>query len=358
MSTVMSYYGMSTPRPEQPHPMVVGVGRVGIEVELENVNRVVDAGRHWDCVSDNSLRNGGYEFVTRGRGLGGRNLHEALSSLEGALKEIDLDDGWRCSTHVHVDAREMTVQQVKNFILIYTTFERVLFRLSGWKRLKNNFCTALCYAEDCVNVLTRAWRYENTSFFDSITSNWSKYTSLNLLPLCGFGTIEVRISEAKWRRGHLLKLVNRLLAIKELAINWEGDYDSLVQYCSQRSVVDMFPKGLPRSFAANPRDILDSSIIAYDIINRDKFRRNSSSALIDRYKAQMLDTVDYDFDEEQIDSINSLDNTSFDDIRDCSEISVHDAAVVYYHTGCFRYLDDPNSMVEAYNEMNSADYRY
>lgn len=58
---------------------------------------------------------------------------------------------------------------------------------------------------------------------------WPKYTAINLQPMMSLGTIEFRGSEALIKKGELLRIVNRLLVLKNLARSKEERWDLLAQ---------------------------------------------------------------------------------------------------------------------------------
>ncbi|MGL5565631.1 MAG: amidoligase family protein [Plesiomonas sp.] len=255
------------------HPWVVGTERVGVEIELEGlqgVNRF--RSDYWDVKGDGSLRNNGYEFVMRGP-TGGVDLRNAVVEIDSFLNGKNPDGNWRCSTHVHVDVREMNAQQLKHMILIYTVLEKLLFRLSGSHRYKNNFCCALGFAQQQLKVLSRAWTQESTyEFTNRLVNGWDKYSAINLLPMTNFGSVEFRIAEAKWSKGKLMLLCNRFLAIKELAKSWQGTEDELIEHIVNSDIREILPKGIGKKVPEGiQEDLMVGYKLAYDLIT---FARN------------------------------------------------------------------------------------
>lgn len=239
----------TTPLVCNEHPLVVGVGRVGIEIELENLlnyrsNRLL----HWNIITDESLRNGGREFITKGDGLGGDVLFNASTEIEIALRGYSPDPTWRCSTHIHLDVRDLTVEEMKLVLMAYIFFEKFLFRESGWERYKNNFCVPMGLAQGQVSVLADCFTIQDITTFASIISdNWGKYTALNLKTLPTLGTFEFRMPQPAFRSVDLLKTSNRFLSLKKLAVSWEGDLDGFLAHLVDLDVSDVFDKSLGRS---------------------------------------------------------------------------------------------------------------
>lgn len=264
---VGTFYGRSPDHSTlTPHPMVVGTHRVGVEIELENITTNLGRGsRYWQQIADGSLRNHGAEFIFRAP-FGGVDLFNAMVEIDSHLHKLNPDDSQRCSTHVHVDVRDMTVAQLKNMILIYAVYERVLFQCSGWHRYRNNFCVALGFAQTMMKALSQHWHESDENFLRGVTGRWDKYTALNLLPMIDKGSVEFRISEAKWRKGQLLRLCNRFLSLKELAMAWEGSQEELIEHLMQTPVSQVLRKSLPRNLEDMTGEVEMGAKLAYDII--------------------------------------------------------------------------------------------
>lgn len=247
------------------HPLINGVCRIGVELEVENIPSPPRRLRYWETKSDGSLRNNGIEFVFRGP-MGGQDAFNAITELDGTLYNSEVDLNIRCSTHVHVDARDMTVPELKRFILAYCYYELFLFRQSGEYRVNSNFCTPMSKAEGMIDILSRFWFESDSSFLDYISSNWDKYCSINLLPLRQFGSIEIRMSEAKSRRGQMLRLCNRFLAIQMLAKNSNLEGVEFLEHIRSLPVERVFRRGLTKTFLTDNQDFETGWLIANDIL--------------------------------------------------------------------------------------------
>lgn len=247
------------------HPLVNGVCRIGVELEVENLPSPPRRLRYWETKSDGSLRNNGIEFVFRGP-MGGQDAFNAITELDGVLYNSEVDLNIRCSTHVHIDARDMTVPELKRFILAYCYYELFLFRQSGEYRVHSNFCTPMSKAEGMIDILSRFWYESDTSFLDYVSSNWDKYCSINLLPLRQFGSIEIRMSEAKSRRGQMLRLCNRFLAIHGLAKNSNLEGAEFLEHIRSLPIERVFRRGLTKSFLTDNHDFEIGWLIANDIL--------------------------------------------------------------------------------------------
>lgn len=246
------------------HSWIFGTERVGVEIELEGVQGTRNfRSEYWEVKADGSLRNG-HEFVMRGP-TGGIDLRNALVEIDAFLHGKNPDGNWRCSTHVHVDVRGLNCQQLKNFILIYAVLEKFLFKLSGIHRYKNNFCCALGFAQQQLKVLANSWNKTTTMDFTSaVVGGWDKYSALNLLPMTHFGSVEFRMSEAKWSKGKLGLLCNRFLAMRQLAVDWTGTEDELIEHILNADIREILPKGLGKVL---PADYQEDLLVGYKLAN-------------------------------------------------------------------------------------------
>lgn len=270
-ATIGELFGRnSDPSEVVKHPLVEGTSRVGIEIEVENLSSRPQRMRYWVAKGDGSLRNNGVEFVFR-QPLGGNDAKAAIDEVDHILFTNKPDLNLRCSTHVHLDVRDMTVPELKRLILAYVYYETFLFRQSGEYRLKSNFCTPISFAEGLSKILGDIWNTNDSHYFlSSIVDRWDKYCGLNLLPMQSFGSIEFRMSEAKSRKGQLLRLVNRFLVLKNLATSIELDDMEFVDHITKLDITSVFRKGLVRRPELVDSDFEMSYILCNDIVNRSK----------------------------------------------------------------------------------------
>lgn len=257
------------------HPLVVGTGRVGIEIELEDASELRLT--HWNSIRDGSLRNSGWEYVMR-QPLGGADLFGAICEIDTALNTISPDASWRCSTHVHVDIRDMTTEQFKKLLLLYIVYEKIIFQCSGLHRYQNNFCPAYGFAQEMIMRLSNIWNRNEEEFVSGLDfrsqsggRDRDKYNSLNLLPIFFQGSIEFRGSEPKFKKGNLLRLANRLLSLKEFAMSFEGSDEDLILHCSSVHPRDVIKKSLPKKFTYEEMAIEEGVKLAMDVVHLHKF---------------------------------------------------------------------------------------
>ncbi|WAX14193.1 hypothetical protein ECO319P1_00034 [Escherichia phage ECO319P1] len=281
MQTIAQIVGHRATYPTlEKHPLIVGTNLAGVEIELEGITARAPRFNYWTAKGDGSLRNRGMEFVCSSP-WGGRDLYNAAIEIDGWLFTAQPEDTWRCSTHVHIDVRDMTVPQLKRMILAYAVYERILFKCSGFHRYKNNFCVALGFAQELVTTLSNAWALPDNQFISRLTGNWDKYSSINMLPIQQFGSVEFRISEAKWRKGRLIRLVNRFLSLKEIAMQpFEGSESEFIQMLVNTPISKIIRKGLPKVLPDAEMDIEIGYKLAHDIISMAALRRLSIRPLV------------------------------------------------------------------------------
>lgn len=264
---VAQVFGYSIPSACVPHIQVAGVTRAGIEIELENITDTNLNTNYWRSITDGSLRNRGREFVFNGA-HGGTDLFLACVELDTFLGRQSPDGNWRCSTHVHVDVRELTATQLKNIIITNLVYEKLLFRLSGFQRYSNNFCSAFGFAQQQLQLLATNWNRDGAEFMNNVAGGWDKYSALNLRPLASFGSIEFRSSAAEWRKGKLIRLANRFLAIRDFGAGWTGSHEELIQHLASINPRDVMRKGIPpKDLPADWEEDISVGIkLAYDLL--------------------------------------------------------------------------------------------
>ena len=159
---------------------------VGIEVEVENVLRIDQNIPlvFWRVAEDGSLRNNGREFKTVAipSFIAPVVLHQLFNGLNDTI-----DFSRRTSIHVHLDARQLSPQQLTGLLFTYLCVENVLFKFADLSRRSNIFCVPLQESN-----LVYDMKPMDLRSYTNIVDRWHKYTALNLLTLAQFGTLEFR----------------------------------------------------------------------------------------------------------------------------------------------------------------------
>lgn len=159
---------------------------MGIEIEIEDARRMHPIGPI-TVENDNSLRNNGLEFITLP--LFHKHALAVLKNFYQQNKVTEENYSERCSTHVHVNAGNLTLEQIGDLCLLYQVVEDLLFKFVGRYRSDNIFCVP--WNEAGVSyMLVNNLRDKGTGH--SVIAGWQKYTALNLLPLASKGSVEFR----------------------------------------------------------------------------------------------------------------------------------------------------------------------
>lgn len=202
---------------------------IGIEIEVE---RIASSVHHvltpeqkypgldlWQQTGDNSLKEQGVEFVSRP--LKGRMIEVALNALNNFLVKENPAHNFssRCGTHIHVDFREMTMEEVIKFVLLYSLVEGAFYHFAGKDRIGNAFCVPITHApfKQHLPEIYHAYKHEDLAQVIDYITRWSKYTGLNLRPLSNLGTVEFRHYGGTADITFLIGQINSILNIRKRA---------------------------------------------------------------------------------------------------------------------------------------------
>jgi len=198
---------------------------IGIELELEKVsalfgNPVANSfdPYFWTLIEDGSLRDG-VEFKFA-RPLKGATIIKALDVFDSAMNEarklgINPVLSNRTSMHAHVDMRDLSTDEINQFILVYMLLESILFNYVGYYRVKNNYCRPLI-GSDFSKTINKLMLEENLDFryMLFINDNTDKYSALNSNSLTTFGTLEFRQHPGSFTKSEIVEWLNIILSIK------------------------------------------------------------------------------------------------------------------------------------------------
>ena len=176
---------------------------IGLELEIESWGGRTQEFQGFDFTEDGSLRNMGIEAISRP--TKSKFVENLLSTFFKNFGITDDNYSERCSTHVHVNVLDFTLEQLASLALIYQVTERLLFGYVSPERKSNIFCVPWCQADsklDLVSIITTGkWRELKA---------WSKYTALNLLAVTQRGTVEYRHLEGSCDVQHIMGWINLL----------------------------------------------------------------------------------------------------------------------------------------------------
>lgn len=169
-----------------PYPKQTFQRHVGIEIEVEDTLDIKPKG--WSVEKDGSLRGAAareYKTLMPCTCLNAfGNLDDIYSRINSCREKNPnaFKFSERTSIHVHVDVRDLTIEQIKGAMKLYMIFEKSFFDLVGRERKHNVFCIPLSDSYISAKVMDRNdwWRM------------WEKYCAFNAQPVASFGTLEFR----------------------------------------------------------------------------------------------------------------------------------------------------------------------
>lgn len=228
-----------------------------------------DAQRHlhplWSATTDGSLRNGGVELITNG-GLGGEQLFAAFERVAALLERINYDASWRCSTHMHINMRDFTVNQVARFMMVYAACEPVLFAHCGKFRYSSNFCVpvadSLPFHKKLISRL-----FDNAVATRSAAQHTVKYTAMNFQPLFGDGRSRPALGTVEFRGGRPMTTVdefvlqaNLLLSIKQFVRESTDSEPDMLTRLNEGVLNTVYANGCAATLEVPPTE-LDAALV-------------------------------------------------------------------------------------------------
>ncbi|HEY9816796.1 MAG TPA: amidoligase family protein, partial [Candidatus Obscuribacterales bacterium] len=203
--------------------------RLGIEVELENVRdpergfEQIEGKQFWAMVHDGSLRNNGVEYLTNPP-FKYDELPEVLQQLETIVNAVP-DSRATCRTglHVHVNVSDMTVEQVRNMILLSVLYEPGLIWHCGEDRASNIYSLASSQGDFILGHINQMMHGDSNRFGHHVIGcRELKYSSLNIGAIAGKGTLEYRMHRGTKSSQDIGKWVDILVGIRRIACEAES----------------------------------------------------------------------------------------------------------------------------------------
>ena len=227
--------------------------KIGVEVELEKVKRSIVDGIdsiYWETTPEQSLRgyldNLGIEFRFK-QALHGRDIRASFDEFEEMFEVRAPHTGNRCSTHVHIDVRNLHIEDVHRIFNLYTILERPLFHYEGTDRENSFYCVPV-YKLNNKNIQRSFNKLDYQSlpghqhknvqkraiakrFLDS----FQKYGAIHLKSVRNIGSIEFRMMHAMYKSDELWEWVYILQSIVKYALSVDS-LDKLPVDISMRGV--------------------------------------------------------------------------------------------------------------------------
>lgn len=262
---------------------------VGVEVELEGLgqfstkwkNLMTETGL-WTITNDGSLRDYGLEFImctADGQPLKGGDITRAFFRFRKTFRQyIEADHSPpvcsdRTSVHIHIDVRDMEIQQLKKMLLLYTVFEETFFKWSDFSRYDNNYCRSIEYHHDIVERMSNIINIPDDSgehlSYHLIKGN--KYDAINYLSIKQRGSLEFRLMRGTYDSKTILQWINLLLCLKLAAKDEDIVIHTFPDDMSQRGLSNLIDQvfgdwGTFLKEYATENDILKGVRKAQDIL--------------------------------------------------------------------------------------------
>ena len=192
-------------------------GEVGIEIEVEGVHLPHVDSKYWRTEHDGSLKAAeAYEYVLKAP-VERDEVNKALASLEKVWKEDKaiINDSFRAGIHVHVNVRDLSVNEMVTFAVLYYIFEDILLKWCGDERVGNHFCLG---SKDAEYVLFELEKAIVSGRLENLHSDRIRYSSLNFKALPQYGSLEFRGMRSTKDMAVIEDWVGMLLALKDYAI--------------------------------------------------------------------------------------------------------------------------------------------
>lgn len=160
---------------------------IGINCEISGYTHATT--RHWKIVSDGSL-NGTNTFELVSPILRGEQGLAEMMKVCRVLKQCNAKVNRSCGTHVHINARNFTLDQWKRIYTNYSRLERVIdgFMANSRRADNNTYCKGFSRIRNFESMVNTA---SNLSAIGSIMDN-TRYWKINPTSYSRHNTIEFR----------------------------------------------------------------------------------------------------------------------------------------------------------------------
>lgn len=247
-------------------------GNIGIELELEGREDWPSVAG-WRKEADGSLRDG-IEYVFDGP-KGGAIALRNIKNMASMLKEYTVDNSFRCSTHIHLDVRDMDFEQLKRLVIAYSMMEGVMFQHCAVERRYSNFCTPFFLNTWLPRLFASYLVDERDTHRLHNLGSWPKYSALNLKPVTQYGSVEFRGSHALTTEAELLGLAQRMLHLKRVALGANGTALEFTEQLRNMRLEEIFPTGLAQGFLADEKMLDQGYSTAIGIATGNTNRRRA-----------------------------------------------------------------------------------
>ena len=224
-------------------------GDVGIEIEVEGLEPLptMDS-EYWMSKKEDSLRNHGMEYITKGPLKRGERLKEAVTL---ACKKINVrktvKNCPRTSIHVHVNVSNYTLTQIVTGVTAFWLVENLLARYCGEDRESNLFCLRLKDAEGVLDLFSKS--LDGNAPFSRL-NNHVRYAGLNTSALTMHGSLEVRLKGGTTDPEEIIEWANEMHNLFQNASTLFKSPEELFDFYLERGARALIPTLFSGWFAA------------------------------------------------------------------------------------------------------------
>lgn len=220
---------------------------IGIEQEVEFHEECgVSSVPYWTIVGEDSIEIGCELIYTSPRPV---SFEEPFDTFKEFVKEYQPKGSFRTSTHIHVNALDLTTRQALNVLAAWYLVEEVVVRTQHRDRFGNPFCLMLSQSDQPVSKILNKGLYS--------LNHSEKYFALNAASVPARGSFEFRFLPLildtdllKWWANTLAGIIDNTkdLSIQELLATF---YDSNYTETLQR-ILGESHKTIQTLFESNP----------------------------------------------------------------------------------------------------------
>ena len=247
------------------------------QFEVENIRRVLETVKFWTVVNDGSLRNNGKEFLLS-QPLCGKDLSEALESIDKYLTKIKAEVNDRTGLHIHLDVRKKKVGEVRNLVLLLVSLERILIKVSG-DRADSNFCVPTSNCHKSIADFGSLFFNNSDHMYHSVRYA-EKYSVLNIKNMCKLGSLEIRCHEGTYKKEALIRWIEIIYKIEKFSMLSKESGQNLLEMISmlgaERVLINIFGEHFYFSnivYEGIDQDLFDGLGIAQDVVHAESMAK-------------------------------------------------------------------------------------
>lgn len=202
-------------------------GEVGIEIEVEGENLLMNIPSYWGVDKDGSLRGESAEYILL-QPCARQSVYKFVKYLEEKLKEnkSKVHKSIRTSVHIHLNMSNKTLKECYTLVVLYLIFEDLLINLAGPERVGNLFCLRAKDAEFFIDFLRLM--ANKRKFVPN--QEQIRYTSVNICAITKFNSIEFRALRGTTDPEIINEWVELLLCVKDAAESYNSPADILQEF--------------------------------------------------------------------------------------------------------------------------------